>query len=369
VTREGVLLARVSHANVVTVYGAERHDGRVGLWMELVRGHTLEELLGRDGPLAERETVLVGLGLCRALAAVHAAGIIHRDVKSTNVMREEGGRIVLMDFGASVDPGKDGTVPLSGMSNPTLTIPDLPRLGEITRRHGVKLVVDNTFSPLLVTPARLGADVVVHSVTKFVNGASDVIAGAICGSHEFLEELMNVDHGGLMLLGPTMDPTVAFHISLRLPHLAIRMKEHGRRARIFAERLRERGYDVIYPGLPSHPQHELLKRMANPGYGSGGVLAVDLHDAGRATAMLEILQNKDHFGFIAVSLGYFESLVSCSASSTSSELSDEEQHEAGISPGLLRISVGYTGSVEQRWSQLDDALRTLEASRNAVTTG
>ena len=105
VIQEGALLARLNHANIVTVYGAERHDDRVGLWMEFIRGNTLEELLHEQGRLGEREATLVGLDLCRALAAVHLAGIVHRDVKSGNVMREQGGRIVLMDFGAGMEFG------------------------------------------------------------------------------------------------------------------------------------------------------------------------------------------------------------------------------------------------------------------------
>jgi methionine-gamma-lyase len=253
------------------------------------------------------------------------------------------------------------------MSNPTLSVPDLPRLAEIAHRHGAQFVVDNTFCPMMVTPSRYGADIVVHSMTKFVSGASDVIAGAICGSHDFLESMMDVENGALMLLGPTMDPNVAFQLQLRLPHLGMRMKEHSRRAQFLAERLADSGYDVIYPGLPAHPQHALLEQLLNPGYGHGGLLALDLRTADRANALLEHLQNEDHFGFIAVSLGYFESLISCSATSTSSELTEEEQAQAGISPGLLRISVGYTGSVEQRWVQLQDALSHLERTSGQVT--
>jgi eukaryotic-like serine/threonine-protein kinase len=100
IVQEGRLLARVRHSNVITVYGAAEHEGRVGLWMELVEGVTLEQMLQKHGPLSARETALLGIDLCRALAAIHAAGIIHRDVKAQNVMRENGGRIVLMDFGA-----------------------------------------------------------------------------------------------------------------------------------------------------------------------------------------------------------------------------------------------------------------------------
>jgi TolB-like protein/Tfp pilus assembly protein PilF/tRNA A-37 threonylcarbamoyl transferase component Bud32 len=99
IANEGRLLARVRHPNVITVYGVAEHDGRVGLWMELVRGSTLEETLRNRGPFSAREAALIGVDLCRALAAIHAAGLIHRDVKAQNVMREDGGRIVLMDLG------------------------------------------------------------------------------------------------------------------------------------------------------------------------------------------------------------------------------------------------------------------------------
>jgi serine/threonine-protein kinase len=105
--KEARYLARVRHPNVVTVYGALQCDGRVGLWMELVRGTTLEETLQRHGTFGAREASLVGIDLCRALAAVHGAGLLHGDVKAHNVMREEGGRTVLMDFGAGKDLDQD----------------------------------------------------------------------------------------------------------------------------------------------------------------------------------------------------------------------------------------------------------------------
>lgn len=104
---EARMLARVRHPNVASVYGAEEHDGRAGMWMELIRGLTLEELLLSRGPMSAGETALVGQDLCRALAAVHGAGLVHRDVKTTNVIREVGGRIVLTDFGAGRCPGRD----------------------------------------------------------------------------------------------------------------------------------------------------------------------------------------------------------------------------------------------------------------------
>jgi len=256
---------------------------------------------------------------------------------------------------------------VESMSNPTLVVADIPRLAEIAHRYGAKLVVDNTFSPLILSPIPLGADIVIHSVTKFINGASDIIAGAICGTHEFISSLMDLHTGALMLMGPTMDPRVAFEISLRLPHLGLRMAEHSRRAKLFSERLADRGLDVIYPGLTTHPQHELLKSLAHPDFGYGGLLSLDLQTTARAYQLMELLQNNDRFGYIAVSLGYFDTLMSCSASSTSSEMSSEDLQSAGISPGLVRISIGYTGSVEQRWKQLEEALNELDktlASQN-----
>ena len=108
IAMEGRLLARVRHPNVITVYGVASHDDRVGLWMELVRGVTLEEQVAEHGPLSAHEAAMIGIDLCRALAAIHAAGLIHRDVKAQNVMREDGGRIVLMDLGTGREAGANG---------------------------------------------------------------------------------------------------------------------------------------------------------------------------------------------------------------------------------------------------------------------
>jgi methionine-gamma-lyase len=255
------------------------------------------------------------------------------------------------------------------MSNPTLRVADLPRLAELAHARGAKLVVDNTFCPLLISPLRWGADVVVHSLTKFMNGASDAVAGAICGDSEFIGSLMDLHRGALMLLGPTLDPRVAYAISMRLPHLALRMEEHGRRARFFASRLEELGLPVVYPGLRSHPDYPLLGRLGDPAYGGGGLFGIDLGTSERANRFMELLQNKDRFGFMAVSLGYFETLMSCSASSTSSELGEGDRSKAGIAPGLVRVSIGFTGTLEQRWSQMEDALLELEMIRPSDVRG
>ncbi len=249
------------------------------------------------------------------------------------------------------------------IANPTLRVADIPRLAELAHTHDIQLVIDNTFSPLLLSPTALGADVVVHSMTKFINGASDIIAGAVCGTTEFIQGLMDLHQGPLMMLGPTMDPTIAAKISLRIPHLALRVTEHARRAETFAERLRELGVPVSYPGLPDHPDFELMKQLRCEDYGFGGILTLDLGTEQKANNLMDVLQNKYGFGFMAVSLGYFDTLMSCPGSSTSSEMTDVDMSSAGIGEGLVRISVGYTGTVEQRWQQLESALSDIGAIR------
>ena len=206
----------------------------------------------------------------------------------------------------------------------------------------------------------------VHSITKFISGMSDVIAGAVCGTKEFIESLMDLHAGPLMLLGPTMDPKVAASISLRIPHLPLRMAAHGERALALAERLDEFGAKVCYPGLEAHPDHALIGELRCPDYGYGGVMTVDMGTEAAANALMSKLQNKYGFGFMAVSLGYFDTLMSCSGSSTSSEMTDEDKSSAGISPGLVRLSVGYTGTLEQRWQQLRDALEEVGKQQAAA---
>jgi len=245
------------------------------------------------------------------------------------------------------------------MSNPTLAVADIPSLSAIAHEKNVKVVVDNTFAPIIISPARFGADVVIHSISKYVSGSADVIAGAVCGSVDMINSMMDLHQGALMLLGPTMNPKVAFEISERLPHLGLRMKEHCHRAYIYASRMKNLGLKVIYPGLEDHPQYALLKSMVNTGYGYGGILCVDMDTEERANKLMYHLQNYTQFGLMAVSLGYYDTLMSCSSSSTSSEMNQEERELAGISPGLIRMSIGYSGTLEQRWSQFENALTKM----------
>lgn len=245
------------------------------------------------------------------------------------------------------------------LGNPTLKVADLNALSGLANRHGLLLVVDNTFSPMMITPARHGAHVVIHSLTKFINGASDLIAGVICASKEMASRFMDMHRGRVMLLGPTLDPRSAFDLIQRLPSLAMRVREHSRRAMAMAERLEVMGAPVVYPGLSSHPQHRLILDMCNPGYGHGGILTIDCQTREKAEALMAFLQNRERFGFIAVSLGYYDTLMSCSGSSTSSEIPPEDQSRMGLSPGLVRVSVGYTGDLSQRILQLEKAVKKI----------
>ncbi len=245
------------------------------------------------------------------------------------------------------------------VGNPTLKVSDIPALSTIAKRHGAILVVDNTFSPMMVTPSVLGADIVIHSLTKYINGASDVIAGVVCCSKDFVYQLMDLHRGRVMLLGPTMDARTAFDIQQRLPHLAVRMKEHSHRAMAMSKHLQDLGVEINYPGLPSHPQHDLITSMLNEGYGYGGIFTIECETTEKADQLMNILQNKERFGLIAVSLGYFDTLMSCSASSTSSEIAQEKQKRMGLSPGLIRLSLGITGTLPDRIEQIERAVREV----------
>ncbi|VFQ67926.1 unnamed protein product [Cuscuta campestris] len=269
--------------------------------------------------------------------------------------------------GAIVE-GRTKVLYFESVANPTLTVANIPELCRIAHDKGVTVVVDNTFAPMVLSPARMGADVVVHSVSKFISGGADIIAGAICGPAKLVNAMMDLRQGPLMLLGPTMNAKVAFELSERLPHLGLRMKEHCNRAQHFATRIKKLGIKVIYPGLEDHPDHTLFKSMANKDYGYGGLLCVDMETEERANRFMNLLQNHTQFGFMAVSLGYYETLMSCSGSSTSSEMNSEEKELAGISPGLVRMSVGYTGTLDQKWGQLEKALFRMQDSSSTTTT-
>ncbi|XP_058201797.1 methionine gamma-lyase [Rhododendron vialii] len=258
--------------------------------------------------------------------------------------------------------GRTKVLYFESIANPTLAVANVPELCRVAHDKGVMVVVDNTFAPMVLSPARLGADVVVHSISKFISGGADIIAGAVCGPASLVNSMMDLHQGALMLLGPTMNAKVAFELSERIPHLGLRMKEHCHRALTYARRMKKTGLKVVYPGLDDHPDHCLLKSLANKDYGYGGLLCLDMETEDKANRLMNQLQNFTQFGFMAVSLGYHETLMSCSGSSTSSEMNAEEKALAGISPGLVRMSIGYSGTLEQRWGQFEKALARIQDS-------
>lgn len=237
------------------------------------------------------------------------------------------------------------------VSNPLLEVADIESLSKLAKKYNLKLVVDNTFSPLSVSPAKLGADVVIHSLTKFINGSSDAVAGVVCASTQFINDLKDVNSGACMLLGPTLDSFRAASILKNLRTLHIRMKKHSENAQYLAEQFEKDGLNVKYPGLKTHKQHELYKTMMNAEYGFGGLLTLDVQNMEKANELMELMQ-KENLGYLAVSLGFYKTLFSCSGSSTSSEIPEEEQKEMGLSQGLIRMSIGLDHNIKRTYDKM-----------------
>ncbi|MBT7092459.1 MAG: aminotransferase class V-fold PLP-dependent enzyme [Bacteroidetes bacterium] len=245
------------------------------------------------------------------------------------------------------------------VTNPLLQITDIPALSSLARDNKMQLVIDNTFTPMIINPCELGAHVTVYSMTKFINGKNDCVAGAICGTKEFIDALTDVHTGTAMLLGPVLDPLRASSIHKNLFTLHIRMQKHSENAMFLAKAFEKRGIRSNYPGLPSHPQHELFKQIMNPEFGFGGILAIDLKTKENANKLMVAMQNRD-LGYLAVSLGYYKTLFSNSGSSTSSEVPIELQEEMGLSEGLVRFSVGLDQNIEHTWEQIEICLNEIE---------
>jgi methionine-gamma-lyase len=233
-------------------------------------------------------------------------------------------------------------------SNPLLEVADIPALSRLAKDAEIPLLVDNTFSPMIFSPLRLGADVVIHSLTKFINGTSDCMGGCVIASEDFIARLNDPSHGTVMLLGPALDSLRAASILKNLNTLHLRMARHGENAFYLARQFQGAGLPVHYPGLENHPQHALSRRLMNPGFGYGGMLAVDVGDMETAGRLLMRLQDVG-VGYLAVSLGYFKTLFSAPGQSTSSEIPVEEQHSMGLCEGLIRISVGLDNDIRSTW--------------------
>ncbi|PWI29729.1 cystathionine beta-lyase [Flavobacteriaceae bacterium LYZ1037] len=244
------------------------------------------------------------------------------------------------------------------VSNPLLEVADIEGLAKLAKKHNLKLVVDNTFSPLSISPVQLGADIVIHSLTKFINGSSDTVGGVICGTQEFINDLRNVNDGACMLLGSTMDSLRAASVLKNLRTLHIRMQQHSLNATYLAEKFEKLGLKTVYPGLASHPSHDLFKSMMNEKYGFGGMLTIDVGSLDKANALMELMQEKN-LGYLAVSLGFYKTLFSAPGSSTSSEIPEDEQKDMGLSDGLIRFSIGLDADIDRTFNTMYQCLKEL----------
>lgn len=244
------------------------------------------------------------------------------------------------------------------VSNPLLEVADIESLAKLAKKYNLKLVVDNTFSPLSVAPAKLGADVVIHSLTKFINGSSDTLGGVICGTQEFIDALKNVNDGASMLLGATMDSLRSASIMKNLRTLHIRMKQHSHNAQYLAGKFEADGIKIVYPGLKSHPSHEIYKTMINPEYGFGGMMTMDVGTLDKANALMELMQERN-IGYLAVSLGFYKTLFSAPGTSTSSEIPLEEQVQMGLTDGLIRFSIGLDNDIERTYQMMKQCMKEL----------
>jgi cystathionine beta-lyase/cystathionine gamma-synthase len=237
-------------------------------------------------------------------------------------------------------------------TNPGLELTDIAEAAALCRERGLILVVDNTFmTPYFQRPLELGADVVLHSATKYLNGHSDMVGGIVATSNDDLHERIRFLQ---FAAGAIPGPFDCWLVLRGTKTLAVRMDRHQHNAMILAERLEGHpaARKVVYPGLPSHPQHELAKHQMS---GFGGMITFDLGSREAARVVLESVR----IFALAESLGGVESLISVPAEMTHASIPPENREKLGITPGLTRISVGIE-DVEDLWEDLERAFAKLE---------
>ncbi|MGY8914891.1 MAG: aminotransferase class I/II-fold pyridoxal phosphate-dependent enzyme [Flavobacteriales bacterium] len=264
---------------------------------------------------------------------------------------------------AAITP-KTKMIYCEAVSNPLLEIADIKALSKLAKKYNLPLVVDNTFSPLSIAPGKLGADIVIHSLTKFINGSSDCVAGVVCGTSEFCLSLKDVNNGAGMLLGSTMDSLRAASVLKNMRTLHIRMKKHSENAIYLAENFVKDGLRVVYPGLKSHPSYQVMKDQMTEEYGFGGIMTLDVGSLDKANALMELMQAKN-LGYLAVSLGFYKTLFSAPGSSTSSEIPMEEQEEMGLSNGLIRFSIGLDNDIHRTYKTMKNCMLELGILKEA----
>ncbi len=237
-------------------------------------------------------------------------------------------------------------------ANPTLRLVDIEESARIAHRHGTFLVVDNTFAtPYYQRPLQLGADVVIHSATKYIGGHGDTIGGVIVGSQSFIDKARKET---LRDFGGCLSPFNAWLLMRGLKTLPVRMERHSFNAMRIAQYLsfHPKVQYVSYPGLRIHPQHELAKKQMT---GFGGMVSFILK-GGKAAG--QKLCDSVKLMTLAVSLGDCDTLIEHPASMTHSSYSEEQLHAAGIAPGLVRLSVGIEG-IDDLIADLSQALKQV----------
>jgi len=245
--------------------------------------------------------------------------------------------------------------------NPTLCISDIAEISKIAHQHKAQVVVDNTFmSPALQNPIALGADVVLHSLTKFLNGHADVVGGIVVVKDE---ETYKHFRKTLNQLGGVIDPFNSFLVHRGLKTLAIRMERHCENAQKIAEWLEKHSLikSIRYPGLKSHPHYEIGLKQHK---GHGGMITIEL-DGGMEAG--KIMMNSVKLFQLAVSLGGVESLIEHPASMTHFSMGKEARLAGGITDGLVRISVGIE-NVNDLIEDLESSLKEVEKA-NLVHAG
>ncbi|HUM05248.1 MAG TPA: PLP-dependent aspartate aminotransferase family protein [Terriglobales bacterium] len=236
-------------------------------------------------------------------------------------------------------------------TNPLMELCDVRAISELCHSHGIEVVVDNTFmSPYFQRPIELGADMVVHSTTKFLNGHSDGLGGVVvCTKKEQVEKLAYLQKAA----GAILSPFECWLILRGVKTLAVRMRQHDRNGRKVAEFLsqHEKVKKVFYPGLPDHPQHELAKRQMS---GFGAMISFETGSLANANRMLR----KVRVCSLGESLGGVETLISHPATMTHAAVGEEGRRRIGITDGLVRISVGIEDA-EDILADLDQALGAI----------
>jgi cystathionine gamma-lyase/cystathionine beta-lyase/cystathionine gamma-lyase/homocysteine desulfhydrase len=237
-------------------------------------------------------------------------------------------------------------------TNPVMSLTDIKSVSEITRPRGITLVVDNTFmSPYFQRPLELGADIVIHSTTKYLNGHSDSVGGAvILNDDQDIRKLGFIQNSA----GAILSPMDSWLVMRGTKTLAVRMRQHDENGRRVAQFLFEhpRVKEVYYPGLKSHPQHDLARRQMS---GFGAMISFETGSLGQAARVLESVR----LCTTGESLGGVETLISHPATMTHASVPEQERNRLGITDGLVRISVGIE-DVEDIISDLDQALGKMD---------